>query len=262
VRPDARPLARRIEPRLPRARAAAAGRPGCARQAARDDRGAAGARDRGRRTRRAAALFPLADALRAQIESREQGLLYRNLEHPLIEVLYEMEKEGVMLDRAVIAEQSARFAEEIERLRGELLEQVGEEINLDSGPQIAQVLFEKLGLKPGGKTPGGALSTRSEVLEELARAHPFPAKLLEYRALTKLKSTYLDALPLATDPADGRVHTTYEQAGRRPGGSRPTIRISRTSRCARRRAARSAARSWRRPAACWWAPTIRRSSCA
>jgi DNA polymerase-1 len=168
-------------------------------------------------TRRAAALFPLADALRAQIESREQGLLYRNLEHPLIEVLYEMEKEGVMLDRAVIAEQSARFADEIARLRGELLEQAGEEINLDSGPQIAQVLFEKLGLKPGGKTPGGALSTRSEVLEELARAHPFPAKLLEYRALTKLKSTYLDALPLATDPADGRVHTTYEQAGAATG---------------------------------------------
>jgi DNA polymerase-1 len=79
------------------------------------------------------------------------------------------------------------------------------------------VLFQKLGLKPGGKTPGGALSTRSDVLEELARAHPFPARLLEYRALTKLKSTYLDALPAAADPADGRVRTTFEQAGAATG---------------------------------------------
>jgi DNA polymerase I len=168
-------------------------------------------------TARAAALFPLALALRAQIESREQGALYRNLEHPLIEVLFEMEREGVLLDGAVIAEQSARIAEEIARLQRELLEIAGEEINLESGPQVAKVLFEKLGLKPGGKTPGGALSTRSDVLEELGHAHPFPAKLLEYRALAKLKSTYLDALPLALDPADGRVHTTFEQAGAATG---------------------------------------------
>ena len=168
-------------------------------------------------TQRAAALFPLADALRAQIDSREQGPLYRNIEHPLIEVLYEMEREGVLLDRAVIAEQSARVAAEIERLHRELVELAGEAINFESGPQVARVLFEKLGLKPGGKTPGGALSTRSDVLEELGRAHPFPARLLDYRALTKLKSTYLDALPAATDPLDGRVHTTFEQAGAATG---------------------------------------------
>ncbi|TMQ55919.1 MAG: hypothetical protein E6K72_05825 [Candidatus Eisenbacteria bacterium] len=104
-----------------------------------------------------------------------------------------------------------------ERLRRELLELAGEEINLESGPQVAKLLFEKLGLEPGGRTPKGALSTRSDVLEELGRAHPFPAKLLEYRALTKLKSTYLDALPAAADPADGRVRTTYEQAGAATG---------------------------------------------
>ena len=166
---------------------------------------------------RAVALFPLAHALRAQIESREQWPLYCSIEHPLIEVLFEMEREGVLLDRAVLAELSARAAEEIERLRHELLGLAGEEINLESGPQVAKVLFEKLGLKPGGKTPGGALSTRSDVLEELGRAHPFPVLLLEYRALTKLKSTYLDALPAAADPADGRVHTTFEQAGAATG---------------------------------------------
>src|SRR5262249_41976847 len=93
----------------------------------------------------------------------------------------------------------------------------GEAINFESGPQVAHVLFDRLGLKPGGKTKGGAFSTRSDVLEELGRAHPFPAKLLEYRALTKLKSTYLDALPLALDPLDGRVHTTFEQAGAATG---------------------------------------------
>ena len=166
---------------------------------------------------RAAALFPLAESLGAQIESREQGSLYRGIEHPLIDVLFEMEREGVLLDRAVLVEQSARAVEEIERLRRELLELAGEEINLESGPQVAKLLFEKLGLEPGGRTPKGALSTRSDVLEELGRAHPFPAKLLEYRALTKLKSTYLDALPAAADPADGRVRTTYEQAGAATG---------------------------------------------
>ena len=167
--------------------------------------------------KRAAAIFPLAEALRAQIESREQWPLYQRIEQPLIEVLFEMERLGILLDRPVLAELSARAAEEIVRLRRELLELAGEEINLDSGPQVAKVLFEKLKLKPGGKTPGGAFSTRSDVLEELARAHPFPARLLDYRAITKLQSTYLEALPAATDPLDGRVHTTYEQAGAATG---------------------------------------------
>jgi DNA polymerase-1 len=168
-------------------------------------------------TPRVAALFPLAAALRAQIESREQWPLYRRIEHPLIEVLFEMEREGVLLDRAVLTELAVRAGEEIERLRRELLELAGEDINLESGPQVARLLFEKLGLTPGGKTPGGAFSTRSDVLEELGRAHPFPARLLDYRALTKLKSTYLDALPAAADPLDGRVRTTFEQAGAATG---------------------------------------------
>ena len=166
---------------------------------------------------RAAAIFPLADALKAQIESREQWPLYQRIEQPLIDVLFEMERAGILLDRAVLAELSARAADEIARLRTELITHAGEEINLDSGPQVAKVLFEKLKLKPGGKTPGGAWSTRSDVLEELARAHPFPARLLDYRALTKLQSTYFEALPLAADPEDGRVHTTYEQAGAATG---------------------------------------------
>jgi DNA polymerase-1 len=166
---------------------------------------------------RAAVLFPIADFLRSQIDARQQRALYDQIEFPLIPVLYEMERSGVLIDRAVLHEMSTRAGEEIDRLRRELLELAGEEMNLESGPQVAKVLFEKLKLKPGSKTPSGALSTRSDVLEELGRVHPFPAKLLDYRALTKLKSTYLDALPAACDPRDGRVHTTYDQAGAATG---------------------------------------------
>ena len=167
--------------------------------------------------RSAAALHRVHAALRVQLEAREQWELYATLEHPLIGVLAEMERSGVALDAGVLGEMSRSAATEIARLQRELIELAGEEINLDSGPQVAKILFEKLKLKPGGKTPGGAFSTRSEVLEELASEHPFPARLLEYRVLTKLQSTYLEALPLGVDPRDGRVHTTFEQAGAATG---------------------------------------------
>src|SRR5262249_39786790 len=92
----------------------------------------------------------------------------------------------------------------------------GETINLASGPQLARVLFEKLQLPSGRKTRTG-LSTDSDVLEGLAERHEFPRLLLEWRALTKLRSTYVDALPLAVDPADGRVHTTFDPPGAATG---------------------------------------------
>jgi DNA polymerase-1 len=166
---------------------------------------------------RVATMLPLADALRAQLEARDQWSLYERLEHPLIPVLIDMERAGIAIDAGRLIGMGTRAGEEIERLRGELLAMAGEPLNLDSGPQVAKVLFERLGLKPGGRTPSGALSTRSEVLEELAGLHPFPARLLEYRALTKLKSTYFDTLPRAADPRDGRVHTSYDQTGAATG---------------------------------------------
>jgi DNA polymerase-1 len=132
-------------------------------------------------------------------------------------VLIEMERAGIAIDADRLRAMAAQAGEEIERLRGELLGMADGDVNLESGPQVAKILFERLGLKPGGRTPSGALSTRSEVLEELAGLHPFPARLLEYRALTKLKSTYLDALPRAADPGDGRVHTRYDQTGASTG---------------------------------------------
>ena len=167
--------------------------------------------------RAAAALFPLVEALRAQLEARDQWDLYQRLERPLLPTLFDMEREGIGLDPAVLREMSVAAGAEIEALRRELHQAAGEEINLDSGPQVAKVLFQTLGLKGSSRTAGGALSTRQEVLEELAEEHPFAAKLLEYRALTKLRSTYFDALPQEIDARDGRVHTLYEQAGAATG---------------------------------------------
>jgi len=159
----------------------------------------------------AAALWRLEAALRTQLESREQGDLYARVEHPLIRVLVGMERSGIALDRAVLAEMSGRAAEDIARLEAALHVLADERINLNSGPQIARVLFEKLKLKTGRRTKTG-FSTDQGVLEELATEHPFPKLLLEYRALARLKSTYLDALPTVADASDGRVHTTFHQA--------------------------------------------------
>jgi DNA polymerase-1 len=122
----------------------------------------------------------------------------------------------VLLDAAVLNERGAEAAAEIARLEQALYEMAGERINLNSGRELARVLFEKLRLKTGRRTKTG-FSTDQTVLEELATTHAFPARLLEYRALTKLKSTYLDSLPLMVDPRDGRIHTTYNQAGAATG---------------------------------------------
>jgi DNA polymerase-1 len=175
--------------------------------------------------RHVAALYRIEAQLRAQLESREQWPLYETLEHPLIRVMLEMERAGIGLDPAVLSEMSARAGVEMTRLEVELETLAGERINLNSGQQLSRVLFEVLKLKPGRKTKTG-LSTDSAVLEELAAEHPFPRLVLEYRTLSKLKSTYLDALPLEVDPVDGRVHTTYDAAGAATGrlsSSRPNL---------------------------------------
>jgi DNA polymerase-1 len=166
--------------------------------------------------RHAAACFPLAEALRAQLESREQWSLYADLEHPLITVLAAMERSGIALDSGMLAIQSKAAGEEIASLESKLYELAGEPINLASGQQLGKLLFEKFKLPATKKTKTG-WSTDSEVLESLAPSHEFPRLLLEWRALAKLKSTYLDSLPLTVDPADGRVHTTFDQTGAATG---------------------------------------------
>ena len=166
--------------------------------------------------RQAAALLPIAEALRAQLEAREQTKLYTELEQPLIAVLGAMERTGIALDVPVLEQMGAEMATEIAALELQLFTLAGEPLNLASGQQLGRILFEKLGLPSSKKTKTG-WSTDSEVLEGLVDQHEFPARLLEWRALTKLKSTYLDALPQAVDPRDGRVHTTFDQAGAATG---------------------------------------------
>ncbi len=127
-----------------------------------------------------------------------------------------MERAGVRVDGAVLDRMREQTTAEIARLESELQALAGEPVNLQSGPQISRLLFEKLGLRAGRRTKTGH-STDQAVLESLSRSHPFPGKLLEYRALTKLSSTYLETLPQAVDSRDGRVHTTFHQAGAATG---------------------------------------------
>lgn len=166
--------------------------------------------------RMAAACWPLAEALRAQLEAREQWKLYAELEHPLIEVLTSMEKAGVALDTGILREMSNAAAAELLGLEARIHDSAGEVFNIASGPQLGRILFEKLALPAGRKTKTG-YSVDSEVLEGLAEAHALPTLILEWRALSKLKGTYLDALPASVDPRDGRVHTTFEQTGAATG---------------------------------------------
>jgi DNA polymerase-1 len=136
--------------------------------------------------------------------------LYRDLEMPLIEVLAEMEYNGIRVDRGHLEQMSGMFASRIEALRFEIYQAAGGEFNLDSPKQLARVLFEELGLPVVKKTKTGP-STDVEVLETLAPRHPLPARLIEYRQATKLKNTYIDTLPRLINPKTGRVHTSFRQ---------------------------------------------------
>lgn len=138
------------------------------------------------------------------------------IEVPLIDVLVEMETNGIAIDPKVLKEQSDVLGEKIVQLRGQLFEAVGMEFNLDSPKQLADVLFGKLELRPGKKTKTG-YSTDIEVLEKLAESHPVPRLILEYRSLVKLKNTYLDNLPDFLNPRTGRIHASFSQIGAATG---------------------------------------------
>ncbi|MBF6606345.1 MAG: DNA polymerase I [Chloroflexi bacterium] len=142
-----------------------------------------------------------------------QGLdrLFRDIELPLVPILAAMEAVGVALDRDRLAALADEFATEIARLEAEIYLDVGHEFNLGSPKQLEQVLFGDLGLPRGRRTKTG-YSTDASVLEDLRAAHPMVDKLLEWRIYTKLRSTYVEALPSLIDPLDGRLHTTFHQA--------------------------------------------------
>jgi DNA polymerase-1 len=162
---------------------------------------------------RAAAVARLVPALRRALE--EDGLLplFVDLELPLLEVLAEMEMTGVRIDVPFLQALSAEWDETLRRLTAQIHALAGREFNINSPRQLGEILFETLKLAPGRKTrKTGAWSTDSEVLEELAERHELPKRLLEYRAIQKLKSTYVDALPVLVLARTGRVHTSFNQA--------------------------------------------------
>jgi DNA polymerase-1 len=151
--------------------------------------------------------------LSPQIEA-QSGLqhVYRDIEMPSMHVLYTMERNGVLLDCALLQIQSRELGEKLIALEAKAHEAAGQPFNLNSPKQIQEILFDKLGLPVVKKTPSGTPSTDEEVLQELALDYPLPKLLLEYRGMAKLKSTYTDKLPLEVDRETGRVHTSYSQA--------------------------------------------------
>ena len=135
-----------------------------------------------------------------------------DIEMPLLTVLSDMEQAGVVIDTDMLAQQSAQLAKRISELEQEAHREAGQPFNLGSPKQLQQLLFDKLQLPVLAKTPKGAPSTAESVLQELAQDYPLPRLVLEYRSLSKLKSTYTDKLPLQVCADTGRVHTSYHQA--------------------------------------------------
>jgi DNA polymerase I len=144
----------------------------------------------------------------------EAGLeyVYRQIELPAREVLFRMERTGVLIDAALLEAQSRELGQKMMELEHKAYGEAGQPFNLNSPKQIGEIFFQRLQLPVLKKTPSGAPSTDEEVLERLAADYPLPKTLLDYRALTKLKSTYTDKLPRMVNPATGRVHTNYAQA--------------------------------------------------
>lgn len=146
--------------------------------------------------------------------SKEPSLekLFKEMELPLLGVLSRMERRGVLIDSDALFLQSNEIANRLSELEEQAYVLAGQPFNLASTKQLQEILFDKLGLPVIQKTPKGAPSTNEEVLEELAFSHELPKVLVEYRGLSKLKSTYTDKLPQMVNPQTGRVHTSYHQA--------------------------------------------------
>jgi DNA polymerase-1 len=156
--------------------------------------------------------------LKPRLAAEHRATVYETLERPLVPVLAAMEREGILVDRTVLARLSAEFARGAEALEAEVHKLAGEPFNLGSPKQLGEILFGRMGLPGGKKTATGAWSTDSQVLEELAgEGVELARKLLDWRQLTKLRSTYTDALTGHINPQTGRVHTSYSLAATSTG---------------------------------------------
>jgi DNA polymerase-1 len=156
--------------------------------------------------------------LKPRLVAERMTAVYETLERPLVGVLGRMERRGISIDRQVLSRLSADFAQTAARVEAEIQEIAGEPINVGSPKQLGDIIFGKMGLPGGSKTKTGAWSTSAQILDELAeQGHEFPKKILEWRQVSKLKSTYTDALPTYVHPQTQRVHTTYALAATTTG---------------------------------------------
>ncbi|MCV6823389.1 MULTISPECIES: DNA polymerase I [Halocynthiibacter] len=153
-----------------------------------------------------------------QLHRKKVTTVYETLERPLVPVLAEMEMNGIKVDRDTLSRMSNAFAQKMAGLEAEIHEMAGETFNVGSPKQLGEILFDKMGIEGGKKGKTGAYATGADILEDLAaEGHDLPARVLDWRQLSKLKSTYTDALQTHINPDTGRVHTSYSIAGANTG---------------------------------------------
>ena len=158
------------------------------------------------------------EVLKARLISESMKTVYESLERPLVSVVARMEMRGIAIDRSILSRLSGDFAQTMARLETEIHGLAGEAFNLGSPKQLGDILFGKMGLPGAKKTATGAWSTGAQILEDLAeQGHELPARILEWRQIAKLKSTYTDALPSFVNQETGRVHTSYSLASTTTG---------------------------------------------
>jgi DNA polymerase-1 len=161
---------------------------------------------------RADYLQRIAPVLRTQIDEQELAGVYEKIDLPLAPVLAGMERIGIRVDPKELEKMSKSMEKEVRRLEKEIWKLAGNEFNINSPAQLAEILFDKLNLQPPMRRGKGKVrSTAADILEEMAAQHPLPAKIIEYREISKLKSTYVDALPKLIHPETGRLHTSFSQ---------------------------------------------------
>lgn len=152
-----------------------------------------------------------------QLHQVQVTTVYETLERPLVPVLAEMEMQGIKVDRDVLSRMSNAFAQKMAGLEAEIHDLAGENFNVGSPAQLGEILFDKMGLEGGKKGKTGKYSTGADILEDLATEHELPRRVLDWRQLSKLKSTYTDALQTHINPDTGRVHTSYSITGANTG---------------------------------------------
>ncbi len=157
------------------------------------------------------------DMFKPQLHQSKVTQVYEGLERPLIAVLAQMERTGIQVDRETLSRMSNAFAQKMACLEAEIHALAGETFNVGSPKQLGEIMFDKLGYEGGKKGKNGAYATGADILEDLATVHELPRRVLDWRQLSKLKSTYTDALQDHINPETGRVHTSYSIAGANTG---------------------------------------------